>query len=44
MYDFGFVTMDILYTYAEDSGEYVCRATNQVGEDITRAFIQCKGA
>ncbi|GLH07319.1 LOW QUALITY PROTEIN: Titin [Gryllus bimaculatus] len=42
MYDLGFVSLDILYTYPEDSGEYVCRAVNDLGEDTTRATISCK--
>lgn len=42
IYDMGFVSLDILYVYAEDSGEYVCRAVNDKGEDTTRATISCK--
>ncbi|PSN37209.1 Titin, partial [Blattella germanica] len=42
LYDMGFVSLDILYTYPEDSGEYVCRAVNDLGEDKTRATISCK--
>lgn len=42
VYDMGFVSLDILYAYAEDSGEYVCRAVNDLGEDTTRANISCK--
>jgi hypothetical protein len=38
----GFVSLDILYAYPEDSGEYVCRAVNDLGEDTTRATISCK--
>ena len=41
-YDMGFVSMDILYVYAEDSGEYVCKAINDLGEDTTRASVSCK--
>ena len=37
--DFGYVSLDILYVYAEDSGEYVARAVNELGEDITRSTI-----
>ncbi|XP_014664087.1 PREDICTED: titin-like [Priapulus caudatus] len=39
MHDFGYVVLDILYVYPEDSGEYVCRAVNNVGEDQTRAVL-----
>lgn len=28
--------------YAEDSGEYICRAVNDFGEDLTKATIACK--
>jgi len=41
-HDFGFVALDILYVYPEDSGEYVARAVNQVGEDVTTAVLKCK--
>lgn len=41
-YDMGFVSMDILYVYPEDSGEYVCKAVNDYGEDTTRASVSCK--
>lgn len=42
VYDLGFVSLDILYVYAEDSGEYICRAVNNYGEDKTKASISCK--
>ncbi|XP_014485703.1 PREDICTED: titin [Dinoponera quadriceps] len=42
VYDMGFVSMDILYVYPEDSGEYVCKAINDLGEDTTRASVSCK--
>ncbi|XP_018334860.1 titin [Agrilus planipennis] len=42
MYDMGFVSLDILYVYPEDSGEYVCRAVNDYGEDFTKATVSCK--
>lgn len=31
-YDFGFASLDVLTVYAEDSGEYTCRATNRLGQ------------
>ncbi|XP_055338080.1 LOW QUALITY PROTEIN: titin-like [Paramacrobiotus metropolitanus] len=37
--DFGYVSLDILSVYAEDSGEYVARAVNELGQDITRCTI-----
>ncbi|CDW54858.1 DUF1136 and I-set and Ig 2 domain containing prot ein [Trichuris trichiura] len=33
--DFGFVSLEILYAYAEDSGTFTCRASNQYGTDET---------
>lgn len=42
VYDLGYVSLDILYVYAEDSGEYTCRAVNEYGEDTTKASISCK--
>lgn len=42
VYDMGFVSLDILSIYAEDSGEYVCRAVNEFGEDFTKASVSCK--
>nr|CAD7404271.1 unnamed protein product [Timema cristinae] len=41
--DFGFVVLDIGYLQSHDSGEYVCKATNKYGEDVTRATIKCAG-
>jgi hypothetical protein len=41
-HEFGYVALDILYTYPEDEGEYVCKAFNDLGEDITRCELKCK--
>lgn len=41
-YDFGYVALDILYAYAEDSGTYMCKARNAVGEAVTTAAISVK--
>lgn len=38
-YDFGYVALDILYAYAEDSGTYMCRARNAAGEAVTTAAV-----
>jgi hypothetical protein len=41
-FEFGYVALDILYTYPEDEGLYVCKAFNELGEDITKAELKCK--
>jgi len=43
IYDFGYVAMNFGWVYPEDSGEYLCRATNLYGMDETRAFIKTSG-
>ena len=43
MYDFGFVALDILYTYPEDSGVYMCKATNKYGSDVNQVQLRCLG-
>lgn len=42
VHDMGFVSMDILYVYPEDAGEYICKAINDVGEDTTHASVSCR--
>ncbi|CAG5081156.1 Similar to sls: Titin (Drosophila melanogaster) [Cotesia congregata] len=37
IYDFGYVAMNFGWVYPEDSGEYLCRATNLYGMDETKA-------
>lgn len=39
-HDFGFVALDILYAYSEDSGNYLCRAVNQLGEATNTCSVQ----
>ncbi len=41
-YDFGLVSLELLWTYPEDDGIYECVATNDVGQDKTRAELKCK--
>lgn len=41
--DFGCVTLDILYTFPEDSGIYKCKAVNKSGEAVTSATLKCQG-
>ena len=42
-FEMGHVTLELLHTYAEDSGEYLCRAVNKLGQDLTRATLKSKG-
>jgi len=42
IFDLGFVSLDILSMYSEDSGEYICRAVNDNGEAFTKAMVTCK--
>jgi titin len=42
-YDFGFVALDVLYAYPEDSGNYMCKARNAIGEAVTTCSIKVKG-
>lgn len=44
MMDFGYVYLDILYAYPEDSGTYTCKAINQLGQAETQCAISvsCK--
>lgn len=43
-HDFGYVALDILYSYSEDSGTYMCKATNLAGEAVNTCTIRvgCK--
>lgn len=38
-FEFGFVTLDILYAYAEDNGDYELVVTNDKGQASTRTHI-----
>ena len=40
--EFGFVSLDILNCIDSDSGEIVCRAVNEAGEDITKATLHVR--
>lgn len=42
-YDFGFVALDILYAHAEDTGTYMCKAKNAVGEAVTTCAVSATG-
>ena len=41
--DFGFVALDILYAYQEDSGTYMCKATNKLGEAVNTCSVEVSG-
>ena len=45
-HDFGFVALDILYAYAEDSGRYTCKAVNRIGQAVNQCnvIIQAKNS
>ena len=43
IFDFGYVAMNFGWVYPEDSGEYICRATNAFGMDETRGIIKTSG-
>jgi Immunoglobulin I-set domain. len=42
-HDFGYVALDILYTYADDSGTYMAKATNLLGEAVNTCQITVGG-
>ena len=39
-HDFGYCALDILYAYAEDSGTYMCKATNKLGEAVNTCSVE----
>lgn len=40
-HDFGYVALDILYVYGEDTGTYMCKAVNKLGEAVNTCSIRC---
>jgi len=40
--DFGFVTLDINSTVAEDSGVYTCKGINRAGEAVSSTSMKIK--
>ncbi|VDK48698.1 unnamed protein product [Gongylonema pulchrum] len=42
-HDFGYVSLDILYAFPEDSGEWTCVATNSLGEAQSSASFNVIG-
>lgn len=43
-YDFGYVALDVMGSYAEDSGIYTCKATNNKGSATTSGTLRCVGS
>jgi len=41
-HEYGHASLHIFYTHPEDEGRYVCRATNELGEDQTEANLICR--
>merc|ERR1719336_1830177 len=41
-HEYGHAALHIFYTHPEDEGRYVCRATNELGEDQTEANLVCR--
>ncbi len=42
MYDFGYVALDILWAYAEDSGTYAVVAKNQLGSATSQTVLNVR--
>lgn len=40
-HDFGYVALDVLYVYGEDTGTYMCKAVNRLGEAMNTCNIRC---
>lgn len=43
VHDFGYVALDIVGAYAEDSGIYTVKATNSKGSATTSGTLKCLG-
>jgi hypothetical protein len=42
-HDFGYVALDILYAYPEDTGTYMCKAVNRLGEAVNTCSVEVIG-
>lgn len=42
-HDFGYVALNILYMYPEDSGVYTVVAKNEMGETFSQVKVECTG-
>ncbi|KIH53561.1 immunoglobulin I-set domain protein, partial [Ancylostoma duodenale] len=42
IHDFGYVGLEFLHVHPEDTGTYICRATNAAGTAETRLKLECR--
>lgn len=42
-FDYGFLSLDILYTYSSDTGLYVCKVSNKYGTATSQCHLLCDG-
>jgi hypothetical protein len=41
-FDLGLTTLTITNVIIEDTGEYICKAVNPLGEGVTKTFLRIK--
>lgn len=41
IHEFGYVALALLYALPDDTGEYIARASNKAGMDVTKATLIC---
>lgn len=42
IHDFGYVGLEFLHVHPEDTGKYICRATNAAGQAQTEFSLECR--